>query len=117
MLVVNIWCMYNKQHNGFYGLFPHSGGGISRNIIVASIRPDDKVSVANKPILDIFLKGRTDYLDTAAVNSKSGFAKADQFEVTRNLYAGYEIYSEARPEILQLFNLPESVGDMSYLKS
>lgn len=111
LLIINAWCFYNQYHNGFYGLFPHSGKGVSRNIIVASIRPEDSVSAANKPLLEIFIKARTSYFEKPDIKNKGSLSKFDKFNIIPELYSGFGIYSEARPALSRHFNLPESSGE------
>jgi len=110
-LIINAWCFYNQQHNGFYGLFPHSGGNISRNIIVASIRPEDKVSTGNQPLLDIFVKARATYLNAEEIRTKGSLSKFDKFDFLTDLFSGFEIYSVARPKLFDYFKLPGSSGE------
>lgn len=111
LFIINAWCLYNQYHNGFYGLFPHSGQRISRNIIVASIRPEDSVSAINKPLLDIFIKARATYLKKPEIKNKSSLSEFDKFDFLTDLYSGYPIYTEARPELCRHFHLPGSSGE------
>jgi 4-amino-4-deoxy-L-arabinose transferase-like glycosyltransferase len=111
LIIINAWCIYNQYQYGFYGLFPHSGRGISRNIIVASIRPEDTVSVAKKPILDIFIEARETYLNTSVTRKKGSFSEKNDFEILTNLYSGFQIYRTARPKLQEYFNLPDSSGE------
>lgn len=111
LLIINAWCLYNQYHNNFYGLFPHSGKGISRNIIVASIRPEDSVSSINKPLLDIFIKARATYLEKPDIKNKGSLSKYDKFDILTDLYSGYGIYSTAKPALFRHFDLSESSGE------
>lgn len=107
LLLVNAWCLYNKNHFGFYGLFPRSSGQtVSRNITVASIRPEYQVTEENKPVLAIFLKARENYLKESPVNSKM-----DKFGISADFYGGYNIYLVAVPDLRRHFGLPASAGE------
>lgn len=106
-LLVNAWCLYNTYHYGFYGLFPRSSGQtVSRNITVASIRPEYKVSEDNKPVLAIFLKARENYLKESPMNTK-----LDKFGMSADFYGGYNIYLGAGPDLRRHFGLPASAGE------
>ena len=108
LLLVDAWCLYNKNQYGFYGLFPHSSGQtVSRNITVSSIRPDYKVSDANKPVLAIFLKAREDYLKEYPM-ADGGL---DKYGFSVDFYGGYNIYLEAVPDLRKHYGLPESAGE------
>ncbi|GJM34818.1 MAG: hypothetical protein DHS20C18_38190 [Saprospiraceae bacterium] len=111
LLLINAWCVYNQYNNGFYGLFPHSGQGVSKNIMVASLRPYYTVSEANKPILDLFLEARETYLEKPKTQFKGSLAKFDKFGILPDLYGGYAIYMEAGPELRQHFALPATAGE------
>ena len=41
----------------------------------------------------------------------SNYKEFDKFNIITDLYSGYGIYSEARPELSRHFNLPESSGE------
>lgn len=111
LLLVNAWCLYNKDHYGFYGLFPRSGGQtVSRNITVSSIRPEFKVSEEYKPVLAIFLKARDNYLKEYPMHQGSG-SKPDRFGFDVDFYGGYNIYLGAGPDLRRHFGLPASSGE------
>ncbi len=111
LFVINAWCLYNQVHHGFYGLFPHSGQGVSRNITVASVRPEYKVSAANQPILEIFLKAKETYLEESKSIIKGFLVKLDKNHVLALMYGGYNIYLEALPGLRQHFGLPAAAGE------
>lgn len=111
LLLINAWCLYNKDHYSFYGLFPRSDGQtVSRNITVSSIRPDFKVSEEYKPVLAIFLKARDNYLKEYPMHQGGG-SKPDRFGFDVDFYGGYNIYLGAGPDLRQHFGLPASSGE------
>ncbi|MBN1472279.1 MAG: glycosyltransferase family 39 protein [Syntrophaceae bacterium] len=112
-LILNLWCLYNYQYNGDYRIFPGVGAGIvrsPRNIIIASIRPGNKVSEANKPLLEIFLKAREEYLSKKIQARKGSLANLDKAEILSGLYSGYPIYKRALPELKEYYNGLESTS-------
>ena len=111
LLIINLWCLYNYTNNGFYGLFPGSGGGVSRNVVVASIRPDNKVTSENEPILEIFLKAREQYLKTTPSEKPGSMASLDKLGLLNDLNAGYPIYNHASIELRDYFGLKEQAGE------
>ena len=111
LLVINAWCLYNYYNNGFYGLFPRTGLEVPRNVTVASIRPENTVSGANKPVLDIFVSARAEYLSSALPQIKGSFKEYDRFGILSGLYDGYAIYGLAAPKLRKFYNLPEQSGE------
>lgn len=107
-LIMNLWCLYNYQHHGIYRLFPGSGVGLvhaPRNIVIASIRPGNTVSEANKPVLEIFLKAREKFFSIKRTDLKGSFAFLDKKDILSGLYSGYPIFLLAIPELQAYFNL------------
>lgn len=102
-LIINLWCLYNFQHYGTYRLFPNSEDGFSQNIIIASIRPGNTVSEANKPVLEIFLKAREEFLKMKIKVKKGSIASIDKSGILSDLYSGYGIYKLALP-VLRTYN-------------
>ncbi|MBN1930083.1 MAG: glycosyltransferase family 39 protein [Desulfobacterales bacterium] len=110
-LIVNLWCIYNFQHNGFYGIFPNAKLSIPknpRNITIASIRPGDIVSEVNKPVLEIILKAREKYLNREKKVRKGSFSGLDKNEVLSGLYSGYAIYNMAYPKLQAYYKLQKN---------
>lgn len=116
LFILNAWCLYNQHKHGFYGILPHIRSGVSRNVAVASIRPGNTVSEANQPVLDIFLDARQTVLSAGPPVLKGSLLKNIQGVLGRSDFftasqLGYPVYIEARPRLLQYFNLPESAGE------
>lgn len=112
LLLFNAWCLYNHSHYGFYGLFPRSSGQtVSRNITVASIRPEYRVSEDNKPVLSIFLKARENYVKESPVTTKGSSSILDKLGISVDFYGGYNIYLTAGPDLRRHFGLPASAGE------
>lgn len=111
LLVLNLWCIYNYNKNGFYGLFPGSGTLVSRNAIIASINSYNKVSVEYQPVLTIFLKAKETYQNRKQEEMKGSFSSIDRFSILEDLYSGYVIYGIAYPELVKYFDLEESSGE------
>ena len=112
LLLINAWCLHHKYHDGFYGLFPRSSGQtVSRNITVASIRPEYKVSEENKPVLAIFLKARENYLKESPVSIKGSGSVLDKLGISADFYGGYNIYLGAGPDLRRHFGLSASSGE------
>ena len=110
-LVVNLWCVYNYHNNGFYGLFPGNVDGVSRNITVASIRPENKVSEEYEPVLEIFLDARAKYLESLSTTTlKGSLYKLDKFNFLTDLYSGYIIYKIAQKELYEYFQIDRAQG-------
>jgi hypothetical protein len=112
LLLLNIWAVYNYNRNGFYGLFPGSGTIINRNVIVASINKDNKVSAEYQPVLDIFLKAKVKYAGTPVEELKGSIRSKYKTDILRDMYSGFPVYSIAYPELVEFFKVqnPE-VGD------
>lgn len=110
-LLLNGWCLYNLQHNDFYGLFPRVGQGVPRNITVASINEDDKVSEEHQAILDIFLEARQAYYENLPPERKGSLASFDRYNILADLYGGYMIYRYALPGLRAHFELGPSEGE------
>jgi 4-amino-4-deoxy-L-arabinose transferase-like glycosyltransferase len=110
-LVINIWCLYNYERYGFYDIFPNSGVSIvSRNILVASIRPENIVTEDNKPILDIFIDARKTHYQQETKLNKGSMMKADKYDFLNSLYAGYSIYQIAIPNLMTYYKLDTNKG-------
>lgn len=113
-LIINLWCIYNYQNNGFYGLFPGAEVGIPRtprNIIISSIRPGNTVSEANKPVLEIFLKARAEFLTRKKIVLKGSLAFLDKRSILTGLYSGYTILGLATPALRAHYKLPDSTSE------
>jgi hypothetical protein len=115
-LILNLWCLYNYQSNGFYGIFPGAALGIPkspRNVTIASIRPGNIVSEENKSVLEIFLKAREEYLTKIAKikAQKGSFTSLDKSGILNGLYSGYAIFGLASPALRAHFKLPDSASD------
>jgi len=111
LIIINAWSFYNYQHNGFYGLFPGSYRGVSRNIIIASIHPENRVSETHQPVLDIFLKAREEYLVADAPTGKGSLSQLDKFGILSELYGGFRIYLLAVPKLNAYYKLPAQAGE------
>jgi 4-amino-4-deoxy-L-arabinose transferase-like glycosyltransferase len=113
-LIINLWCLYNYQHNGFYNLFPNAEVGIPqnpRNITIASIRPENTVSEKNKPVLEIFLKAREEFLTRKKIVMKGSLAFLDKRNILTGLYSGYSIFGLACPALRAYYNLADSASE------
>lgn len=102
--VLNIWSIYNLNKNGFYGLFYHGSGLVSRNAVVATIHEGNYVSEENKEILKIFLDARNKYLEGIPEKPKGSFTNIDSRGLLFDLYSGYPIYQFAVIELRKYFN-------------
>lgn len=103
-LIINLWCGYNYLHHGFYQLFPQASAQIgipkiSRNMIIASIRPENIVSNENKPVLEIFLKAREKFFSMKRADLKGSFIFLDKKNILSGLFSGYPIFLLAEPEL------------------
>jgi hypothetical protein len=110
IIIINLWCVYNAMNNGFYGLFPTSSG-INRNVVVSSIRSENKVTEEYLPVLNIFLRARAEYLEKPIQTQKGSLAKYGTFGILTDLYSGYPIYLTAYPELRQHFNFLGNEGE------
>jgi 4-amino-4-deoxy-L-arabinose transferase-like glycosyltransferase len=111
LLILNSWALYNLNQNGFYGLFPSGGTLASRNVIVASIRPDNKVRPDYQPVLDIFIKAKDEYANNKIIDVKGSFSSKDKYEILKDLYSGYPIYGIAYPELRKYYGLKDMDGE------
>ncbi len=110
-LLLNGWCLYNLANNDFYGLFPRVGQGVPRNITIASINKDDKVSEEQQAVLEIFLKARQTYYDNLPPERKGSLASYDRYNLITDLYGGYIIYRYALPDLRAHFDLEPDEGE------
>ncbi len=111
LFILNSWCLYNYYENEFYGLFPVGGTIVSRNVIVASIRPDNKVIPEYQPVLDIFIKAKVKYDNQQISSIKGSFSSRDKYRILEDLYSGYAIYSMAFQDLIKHFNLKDTDGE------
>jgi hypothetical protein len=111
LVILNLWCLYNFNENGFYGLFPGGDPMVPRNVIVASIRPDNKVMPDYQPLLEIFIKAKTVYKNQQITDTRSSFSSRDKYGILSDLYSGYAIYGIAYPDLLKHFNLKATDGE------
>jgi 4-amino-4-deoxy-L-arabinose transferase-like glycosyltransferase len=111
LFILNLWSFYNLNQNGFYGLLP--GGGIlaSRNAIVASINPRNKVDQNYQTVLDIFIKARDVYSSQEIADIKGSLSSSDKYGILENLHSGYAIYMIAYPDLIKYFNLKDTDGE------
>ena len=107
--IINLWCLYNYHQQGVYRLFPGVSVGMPLNpplnITLASIRPGNKVSEANKPVLEIFLKAREVYLSRNTSVLKGSLSRLDKSGILDGLFSGYAIYNIASPELEAHYDL------------
>jgi hypothetical protein len=111
LLVLNLWCLYNYNENGFYGLFPGGSTMTSRNVIVSSIRPYNKVTKDYQPVLDIFIKARDMYTSQQQMDIKGSFHSDDKYGIIDDLNCGYVIYGFAYPDLMRYFDLKANDGE------
>lgn len=111
LFILNSWALYNLNQNGFYGLFPGGGTLASRNVIVASIRPDNKVKPDYQPVLDIFIKAKDEYASQQITEVKGSFSSKDKIGILKDLYSGYAIYGIAYPELIKYCGLKDTDGE------
>jgi 4-amino-4-deoxy-L-arabinose transferase-like glycosyltransferase len=110
-VVLNAWSLYNLNHNGFYGLFPNGGTLASRNVIVASIRPDNKVKPSFMPVLEIFIKAKDKYANQQITEVNGSFSSLNKIKIIKDLYSGYNIYGLAYPDLARYFKLKDTDGE------
>lgn len=107
LLIMNAWCFYNYSHYGYYRFFHASGMGVPRNITVSSIKPGMVISNENKPVYEIFLQARNEYIATDTVKTKGSFRSLDRLNITADLYSGFLIWRKALPVLKQHFGIAE----------
>lgn len=107
LIIINLWCFYNYSHHGYYRFFHASGMGVPRNITVSSIKPSMIISDENKPVYDIFLQARREYLEGDTVKTKGSFRSLDRLNITADLYSGFLIWRKALPVLKQHFGIAE----------
>jgi len=102
-IILNSWFFYNYQTNGFYGLFPGASrvatSTVLGNAVASSIHPGNIVSSDQRPILDIYLDARAEYLAGKPPPLPGSFAKYDFLGILDDLYSGYSIRMIARENI------------------
>ena len=111
IMIMNSWALYNFYNNGFYGLFPRSNGIVSRNVIVASVNPINRVSPVYQPVLEIFLRAKTLNMKREIPESKGSLKAADKFGILSDLYSGFQIYGAASPALKSHFALVSTDGE------
>lgn len=111
IVLVNSWCLYNYKYNHFYGLFP-GAGGTPRNVTVASIRSDNKVSLDYQPVLEIFLKAKEEVESEAITIRSKGYVSVWGLSEIDKVSNGFPIYLKARPHLIRHFKLKSNVGSL-----
>lgn len=111
IMIMNSWALYNFYNNGFYGLFPLGGGNISRNVIVASIRPENEVSPRYQAVLEIFLKANAAMKKNEIPFLRDKYSIRGKYPFLKRPYAGYRIYHTALPDLKKHFALSETDGE------
>ncbi|MBN1597323.1 MAG: glycosyltransferase family 39 protein [Bacteroidales bacterium] len=103
ILILDGFAFFNYSKYDFYGLFP-SGGSVlvSRNALIKTIDGTEKISTENLHILKIFKEAggkiKVDYPE-----KKGSLIRFDKMQIIDNLYGGFSIYSEAKPELCNYF--------------
>lgn len=111
LIILNSWAIYNLNQNGFYGLFPAGGIMVSRTVIIASIRTDNKFKSEYKPVSDIFIKARDVYSSQKRADIRGSLSSNDKYGILEDLQSGYVIYMIAWPDLIKYFDLKETDGE------
>lgn len=120
LFVLNLWCLYNYSHRGFYGILPSYHLG-QRWAIPATINETNTVNEEYEPILEIFLNARQEFFQKVTpIEIKKG--SLVDYKILKNIYSffkpqanGYHIYKLAKPKLLNHYNLRNTSKDIATL--
>ena len=112
-LIIGGWELFNYHHYGKSRFINNAEVGVPkspRKVIIASIRSGNTVSEKNKPLLDIFLKTRKEYLARETPFKKGSLMDLDKMDFLIDLYSGVKIYQLAKPALQSYLELAEKEG-------
>ena len=112
LLFLNLWCYINYMERGFYFLWPplHMS---SNYVVLPMVDKNTKVSPEYRDILKIILEAKEKVNSIKPeITDSSIFNFIPAAEFIQKINSGRNIYSEARPELLNYFHLK---SDSNYL--